>query len=309
VAVSALVRRLARFSLTTADPEPLAAFYEEALGFERIGEEARAGEGFAKLMGIAGARARVVRLRLGRQEVELMGFAPPGWAYPLGSAVTDPLFQHLAIVVADMSAAYTCLSAQGGWLPISTAGPEQLPASSGGVMAFKFRDPDGHPLELLGFPPERTPAAWQGRRGGDLFLGIDHSAITVADTERSIAFYQRLDLSVAGRSLNQGPEQERLDAVRGAIVEVTALNPAGMQTPHLELLCYRAATSRTAMTTRSNHVAATRLVLETGSAAVLAELCAGAAGRLVSPGPVSQEDGSLAALLRDPDGHNLLLLA
>jgi catechol 2,3-dioxygenase-like lactoylglutathione lyase family enzyme len=309
VAVSASVRRLARFSLTTADPERLVAFYEKVLGFERIGEEARVGKGFARLMGIAGVRARVVHLRLGGQEVELTGFTPLGRGYPLGSVVTDPLFQHLAIVVADMSAAYTHLLAQNGWLPISMAGPERLPASSGSVMAFKFRDPDGHPLELLGFPPERTPATWQARGGGDLFLGIDHSAITVADSGRSIAFYQRLGLSVAAQSLNQGPEQERLDAVHGAVVEVTALNPAEVQTPHLELLRYGTATSRTAMTTRSNHVAATRLVLETGSAAVLAELCAGAADRLVSPGPVSQEDGSLAALLRDPDGHNLLLLA
>ncbi len=131
----------------------------------------------------------------------------------------------------------------------------------------------------------------------------------MVDTERSIAFYQWLGLSVAARSLNQGPEQERLDAVRGAVVEVTALNPAEVQIPHLELLCYGTATSRTAMTTRSNHVGTTRLVLEAGSAAVLEKLCAGAADRLVSPGPVSQEDGSLAALLRDPDGHNLLLLA
>ncbi len=82
------------------------------------------------------------------------------------------------------------------------------------------------------------PEHWKIRASGNLFLGIDHSAISVADSAASIAFYEGLGLRVAARSLNTGPEQERLDAVKHARVEVTALEPE-QTTPHLELLCYR----------------------------------------------------------------------
>ena len=94
--------------------------------------------------------------------------------------------------------AYRRLCSVSGWTAISIDGPQRLPASSGGVSAFKFRDPDGHPLELLAFPDGAWPAHWQARSNGDLALGIDHSAISVSDSARSIAFYEALGLRVAG---------------------------------------------------------------------------------------------------------------
>jgi catechol 2,3-dioxygenase-like lactoylglutathione lyase family enzyme len=48
-----------------------------------------------------------------------------------------------------------------------------------------------------------------------LFLGIDHSALSVASTSRSLAFYRALSLRVSERSVNRGPAQERLDGVAG----------------------------------------------------------------------------------------------
>ena len=52
------------------------------------------------------------------------------------------------------------LSAAAGWRPISEGGPQLLPPSNGAVRAFKFRDPDGHPLELIWFPPGQGRAVW-----------------------------------------------------------------------------------------------------------------------------------------------------
>ena len=92
-----------------------------------------------------------------------------------------------------MPAAYARLAAQPGWNTISTDGPQVLPASSGGVTAYKFRDPEGHPLELLAFPPDAIPARWQ-KVSATGCLGIDHSAISVVDTDQSIKFYERLGL-------------------------------------------------------------------------------------------------------------------
>jgi catechol 2,3-dioxygenase-like lactoylglutathione lyase family enzyme len=152
------------------------------------------------------------------------------------AAVNATSFQHFAIVVSDMRAAMARLGAVPGWQPISRDGPRLLPERSGGVTAFKFRDPDGHPLELLEFPADRVPAVWRGAAG--LFLGIDHSAITVMETARSVAFWRGLGFERVGGSVNSGPEQAALDGLDAPVVEVTALE-AGDAGPHLELLCYR----------------------------------------------------------------------
>jgi catechol 2,3-dioxygenase-like lactoylglutathione lyase family enzyme len=305
------VNRIARVSFTTADPDGLAAFYCEAFGFERTGGEHCGGWRFSQLAGLDSAEARRLLLGLGRQTLELVGFAPPGSRYPPDIAANDPRFQHIAIVVADMEIACARLSACRGWTPITSPAPQRLPASSGGVVAFKFRDPEGHPLELLAFPPDRMPLPWREPQRQGPCLGIDHSAIVVADTTRSVLFYKKLlGLHVTGRSLNRGREQDQLDGVAEALVEVTALAPDTAEPPHLELLCYRspAKTLPSASLPRSSDVAATRLVFEVDhlSKSVPDLLAAGV--RFISTGTVTLDNGRPAALIRDPDGHAPLLL-
>ncbi len=135
---------------------------------------------------------------------------------------------------------------------------------------FKFRDPEGHPLELLAYPPDAVPERWH--RSDATFLGIDHSAISVADTSQSIEFYRRLGLQRSGGSCNTGPEQDRLDGAEGTIVEVTALAPVEVP-PHVELLCYRKVLDRNRNVSGMNDVAATQLILSTHSTAALDALC------------------------------------
>lgn len=283
------VDRLVRFSLTTADAHSLAVFYEKAFGCQRLATEHMAGANFERLMDVQGG-ARRVTLSLGREIIELLQFDRPGRPYPDGAAVSDPIFQHFAIVVKDMSQAYRWLLAVAGWTAISRAGPQTLPLSSGGVTAFKFRDPDGHPLEFLAFPDNNFPAIWRGRPNCDDCLGIDHSAISIADTARSIAFYRNLGFEVGARSSNQGQEQENLDNVAEARVEVTALKPS-QAAPHLELLCYRN-TPQNRATPRSNaDVATTRLVLQRRA---------------------TQHAATGLAFEReviDPDGHHVLIIS
>jgi catechol 2,3-dioxygenase-like lactoylglutathione lyase family enzyme len=254
------VRRLASFGLTTPNAYQLSEFYQNALDFRLLGAERRSGDDFERLMGVEGG-ASVVTLGLGDEVVELLQFDRPGRLYPKDAVSSDRCFQHFAIVVADINAAYKRLVSATGWTAISIDGPQQLPASSGGVIAFKFRDPDGHPLELLAFPDDRIPPYWQTRSRGGLFLGIDHSAISAADGAASIQFYRGLGFRVAAPSFNSGPEQERLDAVSHAQVEVTALEPE-RATPHVELLCYRSVIQGESSVVRGNDVAATRLVFD-----------------------------------------------
>ncbi|WP_337097657.1 VOC family protein [Mesorhizobium argentiipisi] len=282
------VDRLIRFSLTTADVESAAQFYEAAFGCRRIAVDRLAGEAFERLMGISGGADRIT-LRLGRETLELLQFDVSGSPYPRQASSADLFFQHFAIVTLDMEGAFERLSGVAGWKPISEGGPQPLPASSGGVTAFKFRDPEEHPLELLAFPKGGDPR-WSEAPSGETCVGIDHSAISVSDTGRSVAFYESLGLARSARSFNYGVAREMLDDVAGAEVDVTALAPS-YATPHLELLCYRNMRGRDEFVIaapRNNDVACTRLVFELA--------------------PVQARNGG-ERLVRDPDGHALLLVS
>ena len=270
------VRAVGCLSLTVADAERAAQFYTEVLQFARAGERSWSDT--------AGARVRAVRLGLGRECVELREFAPAGRAKPAGERSNDLSFQHMAIVVRDMDRAYARLRAA-HVRQVSTE-PQRVPdwnPAAAGIRAFYFRDPDDHNLELIWFPAGKGAPRWQAP-GDALFLGIDHTAIAVADTARSVAFYRGLGLRVAGESENWGPEQEHLNAVFASRVRITGLRaPDG---PGIELLEYLAPADGRPFPAdlRPNDVA----FWQTGLVAA---------------------DGVAAAALRDPDGHALALEA
>jgi catechol 2,3-dioxygenase-like lactoylglutathione lyase family enzyme len=291
--------------LVTAVADRLAPFYTEAFGFIATPTRDEAPAAAGRLFGVPRAEARGLRMRLGKQEIEFLSVVPQGRPYPRDAGSADTIFQHIALVVTDMDAALARLSAAGGATPISTGGPQALPESSGGVIAYKFRDPEGHPLELLKFPERKIPEFW-ARASGASCLGFDHSAIVVTNMEASLAFYRRLGLEQATYSLNTGPEQARLDGVADAAVEVTGLNAAGGP-PHIELLCYRGGTARTP--TAANDVAATQIAFAVADTGMLRRLVEAFRAHLLSPGIVELGNGVTAALLRDPDGHRLMLRA
>jgi catechol 2,3-dioxygenase-like lactoylglutathione lyase family enzyme len=218
-----------RISRVVGDLVRAEAFYAR-MGFRRVHvpEEPEA----AELLGLLDMHQAV--LRLGGQEIALVQCNPPGPAYPPGSRSNDLWFQHLAIVVSDMDAAVAAL---GEVEAISVGGAQVLPPRNGGVAAVKFRDPDGHPLELIHFPPGQGRAVWQDGGSGP-FLGIDHSALAIGSGRRSLLFYRRLGFRVVARSFNHGPAQSRLDGLPDAAVHVTGLRIPGAGGPGLELLRY-----------------------------------------------------------------------
>ena len=266
------LQSIAGFRLVTADLQRLTRFYVDVLGFVPEGEATPIRAEEMALLELSG-HGRRQTLRLGGQSVALDAFEAAGAPYPADGNAASPWFQHLALVVDDLAAAHARL---GDVRAITEGGPQRLPASSGGVGAFKFRDPDGHPLELLEFPAGDTPPAWRGRgaEAGQIGLGIDHSAISVGDVDASAAFYAGLGLAAGRRSHNQGPEQQRLDDLRDVHVIVAPLHPPHA-TPHLELLGYQVPRGESGARLQANDVAATRIVWH----------------------------GGRSALLRDPDGH------
>ena len=263
------LQAITAFRLTTAMPDRLARFYA-AIGFT-TGERTIIPPEEMALLGLAGGSERL-SLQLGRQRVDLDGFSAPGQPYPERSNAADLWFQHLAIVTSDANAAWARAMAAGA-LPISRSGPTQLPESAGGVTAIKFRDPEGHPLEFLQFP-DAAAKGWTGEG----VLGVDHSAISVADAEVSRRFYEGLGLKLGAPSLNQGPAQVALDGLDDALVDILPMQPP-TQPPHLELLGYRTPKGRPASRMEANDIAATRIVWR------------------------ADRD----ALVRDPDGHLHLL--
>ena len=283
------VRRLARFGLNTGNAEQLARFYSRAFDCTVTSKPRRRGARFEQMMGVRGG-AKCLSLALGESSIEILEFDDPGRPYPGVLSPSNRAFQHFAIVVADMRQAFERLSREGGWSPISAAGPQELPGGAGSVTAFKFRDPDGHPLELLSYAAHKIPMHWQGKPKSVLYLGIDHSAISIADTRRSIAFYEDLGLKVAAKTLNRGIEQQLLDGIPDPEVEVIALAPTDAS-PHVELLNYKSAPHLQNEALRGNDIGATRLIFQ---------------AEFPLPGNEFQLPD---VIIRDPDGHRLHIVA
>lgn len=301
---------------TVSDMDRSVAFYRDVLAFTPISDVEVDGPEYDQLWGIFGVRARVVKLRLGEQTLELTQFvAPPdGRPIPVPSYSNDLWFQHFAIVVRDMEAAWAQLRRY--HVRQISPRPQTIPISNpaaAGIKAIKFRDPDGHNLELLWFPEGKGNPIWR-KPGFDLFLGIDHTALTVRSTENSLTFYRDMvGLTVAGGTLNMGTEQERLDSLPGARTRVTGIVPK-MGPPGLEFLEYELPTAGRPIPADSHptdlwHWQTTLVVTDVEAAAARLQ----GMGRFVSSGVVTLPDMTLGftkgCLIRDPDGHTLQLVA
>lgn len=305
---------VAMVGLTVSDMDRSIDFYTAVLDFEKVTDEELAGEPYEALQGVFGTRQRVVRLRLGEEYLELTEFLTPrGRPAPVDSRSNDRWFQHVAIIVSDMDRAYARLR-QFKVQHASTAPqrlPETIPAAAG-IRAFYFRDPDGHPLEVLQFPSGKGNPRWQ-RSHGRLFLGIDHTAIVVGNTAESLAFYRdALGFRVAGESLNFGPEQERLNSVRGARLRITGLRAsAGPGIEFLEYLHPRDGRPFPADELANDLVHWHTTIRVPDAQAAAAALRRGRF-RLISPGAVTLPDPALGfergVRVRDPDGHVIQLV-
>jgi catechol 2,3-dioxygenase-like lactoylglutathione lyase family enzyme len=278
-------------ALTVSDAAAVGAFYESALDFQVIDQSGD----------WTSSPCRSVTMRLGGEVIVLNELRRPGRPVPADSCSHDLWFQHLAIVVSDIRAACDRLNAHG--IRHTSPAPQRLPAwnaNAGGIQASYFRDPDGHPLEVISFPPDKGDARWQSTER--LFLGIDHTAITVSSTESALRFYRDgLGLDVRGASENWGLEQERLSGVPGARVRITSMR--GVDGPGVEFLHYLVPTNGRANPPDARpedlwHVE-TRL-LSTDLGAIL--------DRLRSVGIEGSVDATGGVFLRDPDGHAVRIL-
>jgi catechol 2,3-dioxygenase-like lactoylglutathione lyase family enzyme len=300
--------------MTVSDINRSVDFYSRVLTFQKISDRELSGREYDLLYGVPGAHVRTVDLKLGDESIELLQFMDiTGAPIPPDARSNDRTFQHIAIIVSNMAEAYRVLR-QNHVEHISSF-PQTLPdwnQNAAGIKAFYFKDPDGHPLEILQFPADKGDTKWH-QQTAKLFLGIDHTAIVVSDTEASLAFYRDiLGMRVAGESENYGTEQEHLNNVFGAHLRITSLrSPSGIGIEFLEYIAPRdglPSPSNAAATDIVHHETAItvddleNISKQSGSAqfTFLSPEINGAKGLPMN--------ASRARLVRDPDGHFLLLV-
>lgn len=309
------VREIATFGFTVSDMARAVHFYEEVLGFEKIAETEIAGDAYDALSGVTASGARIAHLRLGEQIVEMTEYlSHRGRPIPVPWRGNDLWFQHVAIVVSDMEKAYEQLRRHRvGQISLEPQTIPETNVAAAGIMALKFCDPDGHALELIWFPAGKGSERWR-RPAGRLFRGIDHTAISVSNTEQSLAFYRDLlGLTLGGATVNTGIVQERLDGVINPRVRVTAVMPE-KSPPFVEFLHYEVPSDARPIPGDTTAVDLwhwqTSLVVDDVAAAAKALRAAGV--RFVSSGVVDVPNKALgfarAVMVTDPDGHAVRLV-
>ena len=299
--------------MTVSDMDRAVEFYS-ALTFQKVSDVEVFGEQFEHLEGVFGARMRIVRMQLGNEYLDLTQYlAPPGRPIPADSRSNDLWFQHAAIVVRDMDQAFEKLRALK--VQFVSTGPQTLPPSikaAAGIKAFYFRDPDQHNLEIIYFPLGKGDPRWQ-EKTDKVFLGIDHTAIGISNTDASLKFYRDLlELRKAGESENFGAEQEHLNQVFGAHLRITGMRASsGPGIEFLEYLTPRDGRTRPA-DVHANDIVHWQTMIATDDVDLLAKKLRDAHVSFVSSGVVMMPKGkvgySKGALVSDPDGHSVLLI-
>jgi catechol 2,3-dioxygenase-like lactoylglutathione lyase family enzyme len=298
--------------MTVSDMDRAVEFYS-ALTFQKVSDVEVFGDDLEHLESVFGARMRIVRMRLGNEFLDLTQYlAPPGRPIPVDSRSNDLWFQHIAIVVRDMDQAFETLRELK--VQFVSTGPQTLPASikaAAGIKAFYFRDPDQHNLEIIYFPAGKGDPRWQ-EKTDKLFLGIDHTAIGISNTDSSLQFYRDLlGLHKVGESENFGTEQEHLNQVFGAHLRITGMrSDLGPGVEFLEYLTPRDGRVRPA-DVHANDVVHWQTMILTDDLDSLANKLQNSYVRFVSPGIVIMQNRagfSKGALVSDPDGHDILLI-
>jgi catechol 2,3-dioxygenase-like lactoylglutathione lyase family enzyme len=307
------VHQVQSIGLTVSNLEQEARFFTQVLPFEQVSYSDSDTQESAQLLGLSRAKLKVATLKLGSERITLTQHLDRGQPIPPDSRSYDRWFQHIAIVIRDMDKAY-CHLRQSKVKFVSTA-PQTLPEwnkSAAGIRAFYFRDPEDHVLEIIWFPKGKGDPKWQIQTD-NLFLGIDHTAIVVADTDTSLAFYRDLlGLRVVGQSENYGVEQEHLNQVFGAHLRITSLRAE--RGPGIEFLEYLTPPGGKTLpeTSKSNDLAFWHTDVTVDHLDDLESKFKRAGTKLVSARTVHlKEEGygpRRGLVVRDPDGHALQLV-
>jgi len=310
----AQVKKVDAIGLTVSEMNRSVKFYSEVLGFRKVSDVELVGGKYEQLEGIFGLHIRVVRMQLGDEFIELTDYLTSGGRrIPEDAKSNDLDFQHIAIVVSDMEKAYDRLRKFN--VEYVSTSPQTLPKTipgAEGIKAFYFHDPDNHNLELIYFPKDKGRPKWHVP-GGKLFLGIDHTAIGVSNSEESHKFYaDLLGLQQKRESWNKGVEQEHLNNVEGASLHISGYR--ANQGPGIEFLQYLEPGPGKIYPadSRADDIWHWQTTLVVDDAKTLYDAFLHSSYRILSTTLVNLQTGdrvhTKAFIVRDPDGHAMLIM-
>lgn len=138
--------RLSHLGICVSDLERALTFWREALGFRESKRLDVYGDAAETLIGIPDLDLRVAVLERDELHVQLLHYASPGHR---GTGEPRPMnalgLTHLSLVVEDLEAAITAVTASGGRVLRST----RLRTEDAGRAAIFVTDPDGTRIELV----------------------------------------------------------------------------------------------------------------------------------------------------------------
>ncbi|HEY3215278.1 MAG TPA: VOC family protein [Candidatus Eisenbacteria bacterium] len=146
----ALVQAVGPIGMTVSDMDRSIEFYSRVLTFEKLSDVELAGPEIERLQGVFGARARVVRMRLGDEQIELTEYLAPrdGRLMPPDEKANDLVHWQTRLVAGDLEAAEDALRRH--HVPHLSPGVVALPDGKLGFpRGVRVRDPDGHVMEVV----------------------------------------------------------------------------------------------------------------------------------------------------------------
>ncbi len=296
-------------SSTVSNMERSLNFYTKALSFKLVDDITIDEDYYCQLEAIPPTKIRIATLSMGNELIELKEYLDlEGKPIPSDTQGNDLWFHHFAIVVKDMERAYEQLS-QFSFEKTSIA-PQTLDS---GIKAFKFKDPDGHNLELIYFPSGIGQDKWQ-KETEELFLGIDHTAISVTNTEDNLKFYRDLlSLEVTAETVNVGQIQANLDGLDESKVQITSLFPVG-EDLGVEFLDYIIPPTGRAFDASAKSYDLTHMQIQivvNEIEKIVSDLKQNEV-EIVSPQIIDFPDSypySKGCLIKDPNGHGVLIIS
>ena len=316
------IKKIINTSQTTVNLQKQINWYTTNLGFSCISETRIDGLWLGELIGIPGAIINKASLRIGEEFLELWEFEQVptqkndkivATLIPEDSQSNDLWFQHICIVVSNLNDAFNKGASNATQISRTLVTLPESNKEAANIEAVKIKDSVGHPLELLKFPQDKGSQRWH-KANSKLFMGIDHTAIGVSDTQKSIAFYNELlGMEIAGNGINYGKEQDQLDGLINTKVVITSLraNSNGMG---IELLDYQLPNQnrRERLNPKPTDLSEWRTMILVEDIKIthkkLKKICSlDSIGPIVSI-PPDYWGGTLAFQARDPDGHALIFL-
>ena len=297
--------------------EAAVAWYQSRLGFVCSASDVLTGPQLAALFQWPESTSlqRWI-LRLGEETLQIWGWPAGACApYPDSWGGNDRWFQHICLVSDNLTAQVEAMAPDR--LGVISSAPQTLPdwnPAAAGIQAFKFKDPDGHPLELLQFPADKGDPRWhQAQVPSGQPKGFDHSAISIANTEVSLGFYRDvLGFALKGQGVNSGIEQDRMDGLPQTRVAITAIGPsAGAM--GIEFLNYQSPPGgRDRQQPLWSDLCDRKLLLKSSNLRalhqqLLADQASNHCSALVAIDPALL-GAPMAFTVRDPDGHGLIVM-